>query len=166
MIKQMIFGAALVTALTGTAWAQQGAGHTAPKAQPNTAPDATIAGGDLALGSVSIPKALKADGKWSGTLYRSDYGYESPYNTYLHEGLPPGPIGNPGLAAIQAAASPAKTDFLYFVADGAGGHTFSRTFEEHRDAIASSRRPREEAPPAGAGDARQRLGNLPTRGSS
>jgi len=63
MIKQVIFAAALVTALTGPAWAQEGAGHTAPKAQPNTAPDATVAGGDLALGTVSLPRALKADGK-------------------------------------------------------------------------------------------------------
>jgi UPF0755 protein len=97
----------------------------------------------------TVVYALKADGKWSGTLYRSDYGYDSPYNTYLHEGLPPGPIGNPGLAAIQAAFAPSKTDFLYFVADRAGGHTFSRTFEEHRDAIAASRRAKEEAPPPG-----------------
>lgn len=96
----------------------------------------------------TVAYALKIDGKWTGTLYRSDYGYESPYNTYLHEGLPPGPICNPGLAALKAAASPAKTDFLYFVADRAGGHTFSRTFEEHRDAIAASRRPKEdESPP-------------------
>ena len=97
----------------------------------------------------TVEYALKADGKWSGTLYRSDYGYESPYNTYLHEGLPPGPIGNPGLPAIRAAAAPAKTDFLYFVADREGGHTFSRTFEEHRDAIAAGRRSREDSPPPG-----------------
>jgi UPF0755 protein len=95
----------------------------------------------------TVAYALKRDGKWTGTLYRSDYGYESPYNTYLHDGLPPGPISNPGLAALKAAVSPAKTDFLYFVADRSGGHTFSRTFEEHRDAIAASRRPKEAASP-------------------
>jgi UPF0755 protein len=95
----------------------------------------------------TVAYALKRDGKWTGTLYRSDYGYESPYNTYLHDGLPPGPICDPGLAALKAAVSPAKTDFLYFVADRAGGHTFSRTFEEHRDAIAASRRPKEDASP-------------------
>lgn len=99
----------------------------------------------------TVAYALKRDGKWTGTLYRSDYGYESPYNTYLHEGLPPGPICDPGLAALKAAISPAKTDFLYFVADRAGGHMFSRTFEEHRDAIAASRRAKEDAaPPAPA----------------
>ena len=94
----------------------------------------------------TVAYALKLDGQWSGVLYRSDYGFESPYNTYLHEGLPPGPICNPGLAALKAAASPAKTEFLYFVADGSGGHMFSRTFEEHRNAIAASHRQRDEAP--------------------
>ena len=81
--------------------------------------------------------ALKRDGKWKGTLYRSDYSYESPYNTYLNEGLPPGPICNPGASALQSAVSPAKTDYLYFVADETGGHKFSRTFDEHVRAIAA-----------------------------
>ena len=68
MMKQLIFAAALVTALgTGAAWAQQGAGagagHTAPKAQPTTAPDASVPAGEMALGSVSFRKAVKADGK-------------------------------------------------------------------------------------------------------
>jgi UPF0755 protein len=93
----------------------------------------------------TVTYALKTAGVWSGTLYRSDYGFESDYNTYLHSGLPPGPICNPGVAALTAAAAPARTDFLYFVADGSGGHRFSRTFEEHRDAIAASRRQREDA---------------------
>ena len=86
--------------------------------------------------------ALKRDGKWSGTLYRSDYNYASPYNTYANDGLPPGPICNPGLPALTAAVSPAKTDCLYFVADASGGHRFSRTFEEHLIAIAAARRQR------------------------
>ena len=90
----------------------------------------------------TVAYALKRDGRWTGTLYRSDYGYDSPYNTYMITGLPPGPISNPGLAALEAAVSPARTEYLYFVADRAGGHTFSRTFEEHLDAIASSRRQR------------------------
>ena len=64
MMKQLILVAALVTALgTGAAWAQQGAGHTAPKAQPNTAPDPSVPTGEMALGSVSLHKAVKADGK-------------------------------------------------------------------------------------------------------
>ncbi len=92
----------------------------------------------------TVAYALKRDGKWTGTLYRSDYGYASPFNTYLNEGLPPGPICNPGDAALEAAIAPARTDFLYFVADNSGGHTFSRTFEEHLDAIATARRQRAE----------------------
>lgn len=86
--------------------------------------------------------ALKRDGRWTGTLHRSDYAYESPYNTYASDGLPPGPICNPGATALKSAASPAKTDYLYFVADVSGGHKFSRTFEEHLAAIAAARRAR------------------------
>jgi UPF0755 protein len=98
----------------------------------------------------TVTYALKRDGKWTGTLYRSDYGYESPYNTYLYGGLPPGPICNPGEAALEAAVTPASTDFLYFVADRTGGHAFSRTFQEHLDAIASIRRKRDQAATPGS----------------
>jgi UPF0755 protein len=98
----------------------------------------------------TVAYALKIDGKWSGTLYRSDYGYASPFNTYLTDGLPPGPICNPGVEALRAAVSPAKTEFLYFVADNSGGHVFSRTFEEHLDAISAARRSRNAAPAAPA----------------
>jgi UPF0755 protein len=99
----------------------------------------------------TVAYAMKRDGKWTGMLYRSDYGYPSAFNTYLHAGLPPGPICNPGAAALKAAVSPVKTDFLYFVADGNGGHTFSRTFEEHLNAIAAARRRDPEAPPEAFG---------------
>jgi UPF0755 protein len=95
----------------------------------------------------TVAYAMKRDGKWTGTLYRSDYGYPSTFNTYLHSGLPPGPICNPGEAALRAAVAPVKTDYLYFVADRAGGHTFSKTFEEHLDAIAAARRRDRGAPP-------------------
>jgi len=64
----------------------------------------------------------------------------SPYNTYLHAGLPPGPINNPGRASIQAAMRPAATNFLFYVARPDGSHVFSRTFSEHRAAIAGLRR--------------------------
>ncbi|HHV62877.1 MAG TPA: endolytic transglycosylase MltG [Firmicutes bacterium] len=60
-----------------------------------------------------------------------DLGIESPYNTYLHRGLPPGPIANPGLDSIEAALNPARVDYLFFVANGDGTHTFSRTYREH-----------------------------------
>ena len=59
----------------------------------------------------------------------------SPYNTYLHPGLPPGPIANPGMAALQAVLYPKKTEYLYFVADKEGAHHFSKTYEEHLIAI-------------------------------
>ncbi|MDR3592985.1 MAG: endolytic transglycosylase MltG [Negativicutes bacterium] len=59
----------------------------------------------------------------------------SPYNTYLNPGLPPGPIANPGMEAIKAVLNPARTDYLYFVADKNGAHRFSRTYEEHLASI-------------------------------
>ena len=64
----------------------------------------------------------------------------SPYNTYTSEGLPPGPICNPGRAAIEAALFPGESDFLYFVADGNGGHTFSKSLSEHNRAVRALRR--------------------------
>ena len=72
-------------------------------------------------------------GKWKPRLTYKDLDVESPYNTYRHGGLPPGPIGNPGAAALDAAAHPAQTDMLFFVADGDGTHHFSQTYKEHMD---------------------------------
>ena len=59
---------------------------------------------------------------------------DSPYNTYQHRGLPPGPVANPGIASIEAVLWPAKTDYLYFVADREGHNYYSHTYAEH-DAI-------------------------------
>ena len=64
-------------------------------------------------------------------LLSSDMEIDSPYNTYIHAGLPPGPIGNPGIASIHAALYPDEVPYLYMVANGDGSHTFSRTLEEH-----------------------------------
>ena len=67
-------------------------------------------------------------------LFYKDYDYDSPYNTYRHAGLPPGPINSPGRASIEAALFPADVDYLFFVATGEGGHVFTRTLQEHKAA--------------------------------
>lgn len=76
-------------------------------------------------------------------LTRADLRLDDPYNTYVHPGLPPGPIANPGRAAIEAALNPATTDNLYFVADCSGGHAFARTNAEHNRNVADYRRLRD-----------------------
>jgi len=70
-------------------------------------------------------------GKYRGTIYQSDLTRDHPYNTYVRSGLPPGPVANPGRAALEAALSPAVTGYMYFVSDGNGGHLFSKTLAEH-----------------------------------
>ncbi len=72
-------------------------------------------------------------------IMRSEIEQPTPYNTYVIEGLPPGPIANPGRAALEAVANPARTKELYFVADGSGGHTFSETLEQHQRGVARLR---------------------------
>jgi len=80
--------------------------------------------------------------RYRGTIYRSDLDSTHRYNTYQHGGLPPGPIANPGLGSLRAALEPARTDYLYFVAkpDGSGAHVFSKTIEEHNQAVRRYRR--------------------------
>ena len=81
-------------------------------------------------------------GKYRGTIFQSDLAAESPYNTYKHVGLPPGPICNPGLASLKAAMTPAHTDYLYFVAasaDPSGHSRFAKTLEEHAQNVLAYR---------------------------
>jgi UPF0755 protein len=95
-------------------------------------------------------------------IKRSEIQQPSPYNTYVVDGLPPGPIANPGRASLEAAANPARTRDLFFVADGTGGHTFTETYDQHQKNVAKLRtlekqiqndtvEPADDAQPAAAG---------------
>ncbi len=75
------------------------------------------------------------DGEWRKPITRSDLKNPHPYNTYVHAGLPPGPIANPGRAALDAAVDPQNTDALFFVSRNDGTHVFSRTLGEHNRAV-------------------------------
>ena len=86
------------------------------------------------------PTILYALGSWSTHLTRYLMRTNSPYNTYLNRGLPPGPIANPGLGAVDAALNPSKTEYLYFVSKNDGSHAFSRTLAEHNRAVEQFRR--------------------------
>lgn len=84
--------------------------------------------------------ALLLAGTYSGSLHHTDLAVNSPYNTYRFAGLPPGPIGNPGRSALQAALRPEETKFLYFVSDGKDGHhRFAQSLEEHNRNVAAYR---------------------------
>jgi len=82
----------------------------------------------------TIQYAVGTPNEWWPTLTNANLELDSPYNTYLYEGLPPSPISNPGLASIQAVGAPADVSYLYFVAkqDGSGEHAFAGTYEEHQ----------------------------------
>jgi peptidoglycan lytic transglycosylase G len=94
-------------------------------------------------------------------IKRSEIQQPSPYNTYVVDGLPPGPIANPGRASLEAAANPARTRDLFFVADGTGGHAFTETYDQHQKNVAKLRtmekqiqndtvEPADDPPPAAA----------------
>ena len=80
-----------------------------------------------------------ARGQPEGDVKPADLRVDSAYNTYEHHGLPPGPISNPGEAALKAALAPQESDYLYFVANNRGGHFFSKTLEEHNRNVARLR---------------------------
>jgi UPF0755 protein len=94
----------------------------------------------------AIIYGLEVKDQWRGAIYQSDLSdpkHDTPYNTYRHIGLPPGPIANPGIASLRAAMNPAATDYLYFVAAGAdpqGKSRFAATLDEHNKNVASYRK--------------------------
>jgi UPF0755 protein len=98
---------------------------------------------EMALGTdPAVIYGLQRENQWRGTIYQSDLKRDTPYNTYLHTGLPPGPIANPGLPSLRAAMAPAQTDYLYFVAAGTnaqGASRFARTLEEQSHNVAGYR---------------------------
>jgi UPF0755 protein len=102
------------------------------------------------------PTVQYAAGKHRQLLSRSDLLFDHPYNTYTRAGLPPGPIASPGLAAIEAVVEPASVDYLFFVKRDEQRHRFSRTLEEHNEAIAEYR----ASSTARAWRPRQRSGSL------
>ncbi len=87
----------------------------------------------------SIIYAELLAGTYQGALHHDDMHFSSPYNTYRHAGLPPGPIGNPGRSALEAAMHPAQSDYYYFVADAQGHHRFARTMAEHNKNVVAYR---------------------------
>ncbi len=88
----------------------------------------------------SIIYAELLAGTYTGALHHDDMRFNSPYNTYTHTGLPPGPIANPGKSSMEAAMHPAQSDYYYFVADAQGHHRFARTIEEHNKNVAAYRK--------------------------
>jgi UPF0755 protein len=83
----------------------------------------------------SDPTVIYALPDFDGNIRKKDLSYDSPYNTYVRKGLPPGPIANPGLTSLLAAFEPADVDYLYFVSKNNGEHYFSATLDEHNRAV-------------------------------
>jgi len=96
--------------------------------------------GQLLQCDPTVVYALMLAGVYSGKLDGNDLHFDSRYNTYQNKGLPPGPIANPGEAALRAALDPLTTDDFYFVANTDGGHFFSKTLQEHNENVARYRR--------------------------
>ena len=88
----------------------------------------------------TVVYAALVAGRYRGAIFQSDLKFNSPYNTYRRRGLPPGPIANPGRAALEAAMAPAATDYMYFVSNAESGHVFSTSLRDHSRAVAEYRR--------------------------
>lgn len=96
----------------------------------------------------SVIYGLQLEKEWRGTIYASDLKRDTPYNTYLHAGLPPGPVANPGIPSLRAAMQPAQTGYLYFVASNnnpQGKSMFAATLEEHNRNVAGYRQAMKKA---------------------
>jgi UPF0755 protein len=96
----------------------------------------------------SVIYGLQVTKQWRGTIYASDLQRDTPYNTYMHAGMPPGPIANPGIKSLQAAMSPAQTNYLYFVAGSQnpqGKSVFASTLEQHNRNVAEYRQAMKKA---------------------
>jgi UPF0755 protein len=96
----------------------------------------------------SVIYGLELRNQWRGKLYESDLKLDTPYNTYVHAGLPPGPVANPGVKALRAAMAPAQTDYFYFVAAGnnpQGKSLFAATIDEHNRNVAGYRHAMKQA---------------------
>jgi UPF0755 protein len=96
-----------------------------------------VAEGMLLNADPTIQYAVGTSGEWWPVLTTSDLNMDSPYNSYMYEGLPPGPIANPGVASLQAVGQPADVEYLYFFAkqDGSGEHVFATTYQEHQQNV-------------------------------
>src|SRR5271166_4150151 len=116
--------------------------------------DPTIVYG-LALGKGTLGRSIT----------RADLNQSTPYNTYIVDGLPPGPICNPGKAALEAAANPSRSKELYFVADGTGGHVFAETFDQHVKNVAHWRQIEKDVKDKLAPDAMPQQGAPAIRGA-
>jgi len=91
---------------------------------------------NMTLGcDATIIYAMKLAGTWNGNIRKADLQMDSPYNSYIHRDLPPGPICNPGEGTIRAALNPAKTDYLYYVSKNDGTHQFSKDLRSHNNAV-------------------------------
>ena len=96
----------------------------------------------------SVIYGLQVEKEWRGAIHASDLKRDTPYNTYVHAGLPPGPVANPGLHSLRAAMDPAQSNYLYFVAAGAnpqGKTLFSATLEQHAKDVSGYRRAMKKA---------------------
>ena len=111
-----------------------------PLAEPDAFEDDNGHFAEACLNAAFVHGITQGTAPLGRPLTRKDLKAPSAYNTYTIKGLPPGPIANPGRAALAAVLNPAETEYLYFVADGSGGHAFAKTLQEHNRNVAKWRK--------------------------